>query len=129
MLEHHITKCYITNIVCRTTSHIASIIGTSEEILPCLKSVGSTIVKLGFAIGAEHLAGEQAHFARSGRSAFSLTNFLNCLEQFLVYNRGMGILEDQLLFGRVLNTLFALVVFGRGFEIDRVTKILYSTQG
>lgn len=42
---------------------------------------------------------------------------------YLAYNRRMGILEDQLLLGRILNTLFALVVLGRGFEIDRVTKI------
>ena len=128
MLKHHIAKRYVADIMCRATSHIASVICAGEEILSRLKSVGSTIVKLGFAIGADHLAGEQAYFTRSGRTAFSLANFLNCLEQFLAYNRGMGILEDQLFFGRILNTLFTLIVLGCGFEIDRVTKILYSIQ-
>ena len=128
MLKHHIAKCYVSNIMRRATSHIASVICASEEILLCLKSVGSTIVKLRFAIGTEHLAGEQTHFARSGRSALTLTNFLNCFEQFLAYNRRVCVLENQLLLGRILNTLFALVVLGCSFEIDRVTKIFHSFQ-
>ena len=37
-------------------------------------------------------------------------------------------LEDQLLFWRVLNTLLALIILGCGFEIDRVTKVFYSIQ-
>ena len=123
MLENHIIERYVTDIVRGTRSEVTAVVGTSEEILSFLKSIGRAIVKLSTAIGTVHLPGKDTHLSRRSRSAAVCPYLLNIFKAVIRNYGGMSIQEHHLLVTRIVNTLLALVIFRSRFEINGVTYI------
>ena len=85
------------------------------------------LVKDAAAVGAEQQTGEQAHFIIAVWTLALLTQLLHTLPCIGVDDRLVGVLENHLLFLRVLHAAFDLVGHLLRLEVDQMPQILNLT--
>ena len=85
-------------------------------------------MQLGPAVGAEHLAGEDADLSRSRRPVAMRANFLHHLESVFIYDGRVGIPEQLAFFLSGLDPLLAAVILGCSLEILRMAQVLHLVQ-
>ena len=92
-LQYDLLQYYRPDVMCSTGSLVASVVGTTEEVLPFLEVVGSTVTELGTAIGTLHISGKHIGLSCFRRSSLVLTEFLYSCEVFFRNDGRMGILK------------------------------------
>ena len=126
--QHDFFQRHRPDKVCGASPCVAAVVAAVEEVLIGREGVGGAVLQLRPAVGAEHLAGENADLPRSRRPVAVGTYLLHHLECVFVHDGRVGVPEQfAFLFGG-LDPLLAAVVLGCGLEILRMAQILHLIQ-
>jgi len=129
LAKHHLLQKIHTDIIRRGTSPSAALIVGTVEILDFRVPLVEMEVEIAATISAHQEAGKHIAFPFIGAA---LADFPPLLLDLLPYgtinNRLMHILENGPVFKVILDSLFVLVGFGIGLEVEDITAILLEGQ-
>ena len=126
--QYDLLQCHRPDKVGGASPGVAAVVAAVEEVLIGRESVGGAVLQFRPAVGAEHLAGENADLSRGRRPVAVGAYLLHHLEGVFIHDSRVGVPEQLAFLLGGLDPLLAAIVFGCGLEILRVAQVLHLVQ-
>ena len=126
--QHYIPQNVLPDIVGRTGSPSAFVLGADVVVLLAVKVFTGGEVELAPAVGADHQPGEHPLPLSLDRAALVLTKLLHSVPLFFRHDGLLRVGQNEHVRAGIGDALLALIGLGVGFEIADATGVLHPLQ-